>query len=351
MSYCKAQKCLKVLLLLSFMQLLQVSYAQDTSIISNAIARCKNELGKNFAIVITQNNKPIYKKQEGDFTTTTLIPIASCSKWLTTAMVMTFIEEGKLSLDSKVADFLPIFKMYGKPYITIRQCLSHQTGIEQKPVNFNSIIGSRSNSSLEEEVNEFASKREIDYNPGEYFFYGRIGINIAARVCEVISKRSYDQLMRERIFKPLKMSTSTVIGNYNLAANPSGSLQSTAMEYSNFLMMLLNKGVFNGKQVLKDTSIQQMFSLQMDLGKIKYTPEVAKGFGYGLGCWLQKVDANNKTQVVSSPGLFGSWPLIDLCNGYTMVIFTKSLLTSTKKDVYIKIKDVVDEALLSKNCE
>lgn len=344
----RKQNCLKVLLLLSFMQLFQFAKTQDTSIISRAIEKYKAELGKDFAIVITKNNKAIYKRGVGDIDVTTLVPIASCSKWLTTAMVMTFVEQGKLSLDAMVADYLPIFKTYGKPYITIRQCLSHQTGIEQKPIQaFGFINGKKS---LEEEVNEYASKKEIDYNPGEYFFYGRIGINIAARVCEIISKRSYEQLMRERIFKPLKMNTTSVNENYNQGPNPSGSIQSNATEYSNFLMMLLNKGIFADKQVLKDSTIQQMFSLQMDIAKIKYTPDVAKGYGYGLGCWLQKMDANNKATVVSSPGLFGSWPLIDLCNGYTMVIFTKRFLTNSKKEVYAKLKSTVDEALESK-CE
>lgn len=350
MTYLSKQNCLKVLLLLGFMQLFQFAQSQDTSLISKAVEKYIKELGSDFTILISKNNKVIYKNTKGDIDATTLVPIASCSKWLTTAMIMTFVEQGKLSLDAMIADYLPIFKTYGKPYITIRQCLTHQTGIEQKPISSGGFIGSNKET-LELEVNDFASKKEIDYNPGEYFFYGRTGINIAARVCEVISKRSYEQLMRERIFKPLKMSMSSVNENYNQAPNPSGGIHSNAKEYNNFLMMLLNKGVFEGKQVLKDTTIQQMFSLQIEMNRIKHAPEVAKGFGYGLGCWLQKMDSNNKPIVVSSPGLFGSWPLIDLCNGYTMVIFTKRILNNTKKEVYAKLKESVDEALESKECD
>ena len=45
---------------------------------------------------------------------------------------MQFIDEGKLSLDTKIADYLPIYAKYSKKYITIRHCLAHLTGIENK---------------------------------------------------------------------------------------------------------------------------------------------------------------------------------------------------------------------------
>ena len=71
----------------------------------------------------------LYKKEMGDFNAKTQAPIASCSKWLTAALVMQFVDEGKLSLDDKVVKYIPEFEKYCKSYITIRQCLSHMTGI------------------------------------------------------------------------------------------------------------------------------------------------------------------------------------------------------------------------------
>ncbi|MDE3213998.1 MAG: beta-lactamase family protein, partial [Bacteroidota bacterium] len=65
----------------------------------------------------------------GDFTDQTREPIASCSKWLTAALVMTFVDQGTLHLDDTIGKFLPIFTRYHKGKITIADCLSHQTGI------------------------------------------------------------------------------------------------------------------------------------------------------------------------------------------------------------------------------
>jgi CubicO group peptidase (beta-lactamase class C family) len=114
---------------------------------------------------------------------------------------MTFVDQGKLNLDDKVSTYLPIFATYGKAYFTIRQCLSHLTGI-QAPVGVGNLLQKTKFNTLEEEVNAFASKSEIQDNPGVAFHYSNIGLNIAARVLEVISIKQFDQLMAERIFRP-----------------------------------------------------------------------------------------------------------------------------------------------------
>ena len=89
-------------------------------------------LGKDAVIMLANKDTIIYKKEVGDFNAKTVAPIASCSKWLTAALVMQFVDEGKLSLDDKIGKWLPEFDKYGKSYITIRLCLSHMTGIEDE---------------------------------------------------------------------------------------------------------------------------------------------------------------------------------------------------------------------------
>ena len=54
--------------------------------------------------------------------------IASCSKWLSAALVMTFVDEGKLNLNDTIGKFLPVMTDHQKGNITIWQCLSHLTG-------------------------------------------------------------------------------------------------------------------------------------------------------------------------------------------------------------------------------
>jgi CubicO group peptidase (beta-lactamase class C family) len=331
------------------MLLCLVSFGQyDFSALDKKFTEAKKVLGKNTVMLIYKDGKIIYKKENEDFKANSPEPIASCSKWLTAALVMTFVDQGKLSLDDKVSTYLPIFAKYGKSYITIRHCLSHQTGIQQDRVSLLSILEHRKFANLEEEVNDFASKKEIDFNPGTGFFYGGTGLNIAARVIEVIAKKSFDQLMNERILRPLNMRNTSFFNEK--AINPSGGAVSAAIDYLNFLSMILNKGTFNGKRILSEQSIEEMQKNHTAGMPIKYIPKTAEGFNYGLGEWIQEADENGKSIVVSSPGLFGTWPWVDNCRGYACIIFTKSVIGESKKEIYLDLKKTIDEMIPS-NCK
>jgi CubicO group peptidase (beta-lactamase class C family) len=291
-----------------------------------------------------KDGKIIYQKTLGEFTPKTPAPIASCSKWLTAALVMIFVDEGKISLDDPIGKYIPIFEKYMKGYITIRNCLSHTTGIESDAPGLKSIIQRNKFESLEEEVNAFASKREIVANPGKEFAYNNIGLNIAGRILEIVTKKSFDRLAQEKLFRPLGMRATTFYSQGG-AVNPSGGAVSTANDYMNFLTMILSKGMFNGKRILSEEAIAEMETQQFANVPVRFTPKVAEGYGYGLGEWIQEKDESGKVMVVSSPGLFGSWPFVDLKKNYAFVLFVKSLLGEQKKEIYLQLKDELDSVI------
>jgi CubicO group peptidase (beta-lactamase class C family) len=338
--------CCKVSIVLVFMLFFQLIYGQtDFSEVDKKFEAAKKELGGNAVTMIYKDGKIIYQKAIGDFTAKTQAPIASCSKWLTAALVMSFVDQGKLSLDDKVSKYLPIFTKYSKGYITIKDCLAHLTGIESEPIHLMSLLSRKKFASLEEEVDEFASKKEIQSNPGLEFRYSNIGLNIAGRVLEVLTKRSFEQLMQEHITRPLMMR-NTSFSSFS-AVNPSGGAISTANDYINFLSMILNKGMFNNKRILSEKAIADMQVVRTTTAMIKYTPKVAEGYNYGFGEWIFETDTNGNATVVASPGLFGTWPMVDLCRGYACIFFTKGLLGDEKKDIYLSIKKSIDEVIPS----
>src|SRR5690349_1822640 len=61
----------------------------------------------------------VYKTELGEFDSKTVAPIASSSKWLTAALILKMVDQGKISLDDKVSQYIPIYETYGKSYITI----------------------------------------------------------------------------------------------------------------------------------------------------------------------------------------------------------------------------------------
>ena len=348
MSQIYQSTCLKFSTLLSFMLICLTGTGQyNFTAVDNFLQANQKALGNDIVSIIYKDGKIIYQKELGDFTVKSKAPIASCSKWLTAALVMTFVDEGKISLDEKVSNYLPIFETYGKTYITIRNCLSQTTGIADNSRMLMKILDRKKFETLDEEVNSFV-KREIAANPGTSFFYGNIGLNIAGRVLEIISKKSFESLIKQRLFLPLEMKNSSFSPEDN-AVNPSGGAVSTAADYMNFLTMLLDKGMYKGKRILSEKAIAEMQTVQTKNAEKKFVPGVAAGYDYGLGEWIEQQDSNGNSTVVSCPGLFGTWPYIDKCRGYACIFFIRKLLSEQKKELYQELKKRID-AQMPANC-
>ncbi len=271
-----------------------------------------------------------------DFTPTTRVPIASCSKWLSAALVMTFVDDGKLKLTDTVGKYLPVLSQHGKGSITISECLSHLTGIKAPGLKEN-IKDVREAASMDDAIETIAGM-PMEGKPGKVFHYSNEGLQIAGAILEKITGKSFETLFAERIAGPLNMK-NTDFGHVKVAL-PAGGAYSTAEDYLNFLVMVLNKGVFNGKRILSENSVNLM---QVDRCtpdvKIAYKPEEAGNFGYGYGEWVLGPG------VVSSPGLFGSFPWIDNNKKYAAFMMTYYIKSSGRHERYLAIKTTVDEAI------
>lgn len=361
MSYKVSFICLKSSLVGLFLLFLQPAFGQyDWDELDKELEAKQKLLGNNVVCLLWKDSL-IYKKEMGDFNSKTQAPIASCSKWLTAALVMQFVDEGKLSLDDKVVKYIPEFEKYFKNYITVRHCLSHMTGIEDDDKFLKRILERRKYSSLEEEVNAFAAKK-IRANAGTDFWYGNIGLNIAGRIIEIISKKKFDVIIKQKLFTPLGMTKTTFTDPNGGIPNPSGGARSTADDYMKFLVMLLNKGKYNDKQILSEASVEAMKMIQNKPEQIKYAPKSAEGYCYTLGSWVVEetgppvnikdpkkppvitdhAEIQRKATALASPGLFGTWPMIDFCRGYAYIVFVKNFLGEERATAHIELKKIVD---------
>ncbi len=263
-----------------------------------------------------------------------------------------FVDEGKISLDDKVVKYIPEFEKYFKKYITIRHCLSHMTGISEEGGLLKRLLQRKKYKSLEEEVNAFAA-REIRANAGTDFWYGNIGLNIAGRVLEVVSKKKFDLLIKTKLFNPLGMRKTSFSNLDGSPVNPSGGAVSTADDYMQFLVMLLNKGNYKGKQILSEESVELMMQIQTNNIPVNYAPKAAEGYQYALGSWViegplpSSSNGGRVATALSSPGLFGTWPMIDYCRGYAYIVFVKNLLGEERADAHIELKKIIDEQISS----
>lgn len=267
--------------------------------------------------------------------------IASCSKWLSAALIMTFVDEGKLSLEDTVGKYFPGMTINGKGGIKIWQCLSHLTGIKSGTL-IESLQMMKEVHSMDEAIEKIA-QLPMEGEPGKTFHYSNVGLQIAGAVIEKISGLSFEQLFAERIAKPCNMM-NTDFGHGRVAL-PAGGAFSTTEDYMNFLVMILNNGSFNGRKILSDSSVIKMQRNYAQDATVVYSPAEAGGWGYGLGEWVMD-NALVRSSSVTSPGLFGSFPWIDNENHYAAFLFCFNLKNKGRNKKYLELKSIVDEAIL-----
>ena len=385
--------CLRFRLFVVGLLLFQVSFSQNFTKVDQWLNDNIKDLGGRAVIIIYKDGKIVYEQTKNeisrkqkfgakwlerktgndidltDFTVDSKQRIASCSKWLTAALAMTFIDEGNLNLEDTIGKFLPVMTAHNKGKIKVWQCLSHLTGIKQVGVAA-SMNGSNDDSgeepqkklSSKEKLDKLKNKKDNGWNSmneaidrianapiegesGKTFHYGNTGLQIIAAILEKISYSNFDNLFQERIAKPLQMK-NTDFGNMKVPL-AAGGAYSTPNDYMNFLQMILNEGMFNGKQIISKNSIIEMQKNRVAKdAKVVYSPAEAGNWGYGFGEWvMDDTTGNNRSNAVTSPGLFGTFPWVDYEKKYCAILFTFNIKSKGRNKKYKELKLLVDEAV------
>ena len=133
-------------------------------------------------------------------TDSTLYDLASVSKVVaTTTAAMLLEEEGRLNLDRPVAYYLPEFSDSAKAGITVRLLLTHSGGLEAFAPLYQTIRGREAYLAA---INE----RPLKYAPGSQTIYSDWDLILLQLVVERIAGRPLDELVAERVFRPLGMT-------------------------------------------------------------------------------------------------------------------------------------------------
>ncbi|WP_158568839.1 serine hydrolase domain-containing protein [Chitinophaga silvisoli] len=328
-----------------------IAYGQqyDFSAVDKYIEDHAGVYDNGVAVLVTQNGKVIYKKESGLGVDDKRL-VASCSKWLSGAVIMSLVDEGKLSLTDTIGKFLPIFSQYHKGNITIRQLFSHTSGF---PGNSPGRYESSAFMTLESAVDSIAVYTDMINPPGTKFNYGGVSMQVAGRIAEMVSGKSWQALFNEKIGKPCDMNANYIIMSFR---NPmiAGGVRTSATDYIHFLEMIVNKGVYKNKRVLSEAAIATMLQDQTNGAAIENTPYPRNPFSpqpdkpvrYGIGNWIDVVSPDGKILETSSPGAFGTHPWQDEVHHVAGIIFTR---TELKKSALVSleirkmIRDILDK--------
>ncbi len=265
------------------------------------------------ALCITQQGRTLHMRGYGAFEEHTRMAVASASKWVSAAVIATLIDEGVLHLDERASDYIESFAGV-KEFITLRQLLAHTSGLPrgESPCVDQPAIA------LADCVDEIA-RLPMEAAPAKAFAYGENSFQVAGRMAEVATGKSFNELFRERLAHPLGMVNSDWVYRSREAgvmrvSNPrlGSGLRTTLHDLSRFIRMLSNAGAVNGVPVLQPQTVAMMYE-DHTLGlPVAFSPNLFPGPGYGLGCWRDEVDAKGNTVQVSSPGAYGTTPWVDV---------------------------------------
>ena len=139
--------------------------------------------------------------------------IASISKQFTAAALLMLEDEGKLSLDDKVARYLP--GISGGDTITLRQLLNHTSGIQDYWPQDYSFKAMATPVTPQQIVDRWA-KKPLDFAPGTQWQYSNTGYVVAGMIVEQVAGMPLLDFLQRRIFQPLGMKAS----DQDLAVGP-----------------------------------------------------------------------------------------------------------------------------------
>jgi uncharacterized protein YbbC (DUF1343 family)/CubicO group peptidase (beta-lactamase class C family) len=239
----------------------------------------------------------------------TIFDMASLTKILaTTTSVMILVEDGKIRLNDRVASFIPGFERYGKGNITIRDLMTHTSGLRPDLDLGEPWTGADTAINLAiEEVPTAA--------PGERFVYSDINYILLGDVVRRVSGKPLNQFARERIFVPLGMHDTMFLPPVSLRhriaptqmCTPYGwpcegpdmemlrgvvhdptarrmhgvaghaGLFSTAADTAIFCRMILNGGTYHGVRILSPLTVAKMTTSATGAGEAN-----VRGLGWDI---------------------------------------------------------------------
>jgi CubicO group peptidase (beta-lactamase class C family) len=320
---------------------------------------------------------------------------------VTAVAVMMLLEEGKLRLNDPVSRFIPEFKSAkvavarpgarggaappagpqagrgGPPpevdlvsatrEITIRDLLTHGSGLMSGGLG-NAVAGQAAARAPSDTLATYIPKLgavPLDFQPGTLWRYsGLAGFDVLSRVVEVVSGKTFDQFLRERLFDPLGMKdtgfTLTAAiqprlvplyrrGPNGLERSPdqtglssatyfsgAGGLVSTAEDYAQLATMLVMGGELNGKRYLSPRTIELMASNHTgDLagGQMGMSP---RGIGFGLGVQVVEDPVAADRRVTKGAwgwaGAYGTNVHIEPAAGMVTIIMMQTSTPALQRD-------------------
>ncbi len=266
------------------------------------------------AVAIVKDGKVILAKGYGHrdvtnalpVTADTLFAIGSCSKAFTATAMGILVDEKKLEWNQPARNYLPdlmLFDPYTTTHIRPRDLVTHQSGLPRHDLVWYGAPLTR------QQIYERLRYLEPSAPLHSRYQYNNLMFMTAGLLIERVSGKTWEDFVRARILEPLGMKTSNFSVNASLKAadfsfpyaeqkgevkeipfrnidaiGPAGSINSSVNEMSNWLLLQLAKGKFNGREIITEKSLAEIHTPQIVAGgDLKYDESFYSTYAMGWG--------------------------------------------------------------------
>jgi len=256
----------------------------------------------SIAACIIKNNEIVWKKGYGRAdrennilaTNETIYLIASVSKLVVVTGVMQLYEQGVIDIDEDISLYLPFILRsphFPPNKITARMLMTHTSGItgpqtDEELPGFYDWFPVDSAPSLNETLNDYLLPGGLHYTPavwtrsvpGQQELYSNLGTTLLGYLVEFASGQDFNGYCQNHIFLPLEMFDTSYkwsdlnpekvaslylenyvpIDHYSRRDFPAGQLKSSVEDFSHFLMAYINGGIYRGKRILEERTIEEI---------------------------------------------------------------------------------------------
>ena len=298
--------------------------------------------------------------------------IGSITKQFTAALIMQFVEEGKIKLEGKITDYLPNYRKDTGDKVTIRELLNHTSGIK----SYTNIPHMWSDSSRNHYTEEYFIKHfqsgDLEFEPGTSFAYNNTGYYLLAAIIEKVTHKTFGEVLKEKILIPLGMENSGAEEEeIPIAKKASGYLKFiNKYMLDPYIYMPNAMGAGNMYSTVEDMykwdrALYTNKILSQESKKEMFTPNMAK---YGFGWFIAKapMDTNGDSldivwhtggingfntiifRIVSDSSLVllfnnnGTAPLISMANKITKLLYNEEI-KYPKKPISLQLAEIIDE--------
>lgn len=237
--------------------------------------------------------------------------IGSITKQFTAVSVLMLMEQGKLSLDDDIKEFIEDYPTHGHT-ITIHQLLNHTSGIK----SYTSINGIWTKARLDhtpEKLIDMFKNEPMDFAPGEKYLYNNSAYFLLGYIIEKVSGMPYPEFLEKNIFEPLGMDNSYYGSQRKIIKNRAYGYQKDGDSFVNAeFLSLTNPGAAGSIMSNVDDLLTwnnavhagKLVSMEsLDKAFTNHTLNNGKTIDYGYGWSLSKV--NGSPTLEHGGGIFG----------------------------------------------